>query len=152
MDLAVSVARAFQKWIDHNNPKHMVSDDALKREALEAELNDYLLSPRAFATRGDPVGMRNVADYSDGWTKSKAGEFNVYYICMAGSSTPCCTFIESMQWDRLMDTPHALNQRWCCHCGARYNTLRGVRCDTIMGNKALYNKVDITPPPLQDAK
>ena len=154
MDEAVEAAKKFQIWMNGKPADDDDEADAACGDKLEILLEDAVYKERSFATKENPVAMRLAADYSDQWFKHCKGEFNVYYVCMAGGSANlCCTLIESMAWDRFKDQLEATGQRWYCKvCGAKYMTRFGVLCEIVTGGKALYCRAELPPHDMQDAK
>ena len=78
------------------------------------------------------------ADYSDEWTCVRKADGSIksalrsFHICMSGgSSSPCCTVVESKKWLRMKEEGEAdawvAGQRWYCNCcTARYRPKFGM--------------------------
>ena len=118
----------------------------------EEELFAAAAKQRSFEGCADPRGMLRAADYSDRWFSEATGTFNTYYICRAGGDWPCNTITLSKVWDRFQEDPHAVGQRWYCHCKARYNTKFGMLCELYKNGVAYYCLADIPPETLYDAR
>lgn len=153
MTEAVEATRRLQSWLNRKNGGED-GEDAEEGDKLEIEFETAAYKQRAFEGHEDAVGMRNAADYTDQWFKHAETAFNVYYVCMAGGEgNTCNTLIQSLDWERLHDAPHATKQRWYCMCGAKYKTKFGVLVEIVTSaSQALYCKADLPPHDLQDAK
>jgi hypothetical protein len=152
MKEASAASKKLQNWLNGKSDEDD-EKDADEGDKLEIDFETKVYKTRAFEGHAEKDRMQAAADYSDRWFVSKGASFNVFYICLAGGATPCCTLIEAKAWDTLWTDPLHTKQRWYCkQCRAKYKTKFGVLVEIVCDLRGFYCKAELPPVDLMDAK
>ena len=109
----------------------------------------------SFSSRDNPSEWRMASGYSERLVSSVAGEFNYYFVCMAGGpANTCWTMISSKNWIQYHVDPIANGQRWYCKvCGARYMRSFGVLIEIVQPQHAArYMMAEYPPSSIGDVR
>ena len=65
---------------------------------------------------------------------------------------PCDTVVQAQAWDRLKEDPVASEERWWCHCQAKYKTSWGALVEIFKDDVACYCLANLPPENMFDVK